>query len=135
MCIRDRDLTLVNHGHEPMDLEVRLEAASDFADLFEVKDKLQKKGELYRRMDDGTLTLGYKRGRFERETRIVASQRADLQDGALVFRVRLEPHQRWSTCVDVLATIRPAQKIGDLKGRHTDEAASKRAENLARWSK
>src|SRR5258706_3746335 len=43
------DITLANHCRKPMELEVRLEAAADFADLFEVKDKLEKKGELYRR--------------------------------------------------------------------------------------
>src|ERR1700704_6794868 len=37
------DITLVNHAHDPADLEVRLEAAADFADLFEVMDKLEKK--------------------------------------------------------------------------------------------
>ena len=36
------DLTVLNHGAEPIDLEVRV-AASDFADLFEVKDALAKK--------------------------------------------------------------------------------------------
>ncbi len=51
------DITLTNHSREPMDLEVRLEAAADFADLFEVKDKLEKKGELYRRVADHQLVL------------------------------------------------------------------------------
>src|SRR5688572_9832170 len=37
------DLTVLNHGEEPIDLNVRVEAASDFADLFEVKDALAKK--------------------------------------------------------------------------------------------
>jgi len=63
------DITLVNHGTEPMQLDLRLAAAADFADLFEVKDKLGKKGSLYRRVDDdGKLVLGYQRDRFVRET-------------------------------------------------------------------
>ena len=37
-------LTIFNHDHEPVDVTVRIEAASDFADLFEVKDALEKKG-------------------------------------------------------------------------------------------
>ncbi len=41
------DLTILNHSAKPVDLEVRIEAGSDFADLFEVKDKLAKKGEFY----------------------------------------------------------------------------------------
>ena len=38
------ELTILNHQNEPVDLEVRVEAASDFADLFEVKDALKKLG-------------------------------------------------------------------------------------------
>ena len=41
------ELTILNHDEKPVDLEVRIEAASDFADLFEVKDALKKKGEYY----------------------------------------------------------------------------------------
>jgi glycogen debranching enzyme len=39
-------ITLMNHGKDELDLEVRVEADSDFADLFEVKDKLEKRGEI-----------------------------------------------------------------------------------------
>ena len=38
------ELTILNHDDEARDLTVRIEAASDFADLFEVKDALEKKG-------------------------------------------------------------------------------------------
>ena len=40
-----------NHGKEPIELEVKLEVGADFADLFEVKDKLAKIGELYSNVD------------------------------------------------------------------------------------
>src|SRR5438105_9415444 len=33
-------LTVLNHDDKPVDLTVRIEASSDFADLFEVKDAL-----------------------------------------------------------------------------------------------
>ena len=39
------ELTILNHDDKPVDLTVRVEAGSDFADLFEVKDALEKKGE------------------------------------------------------------------------------------------
>jgi glycogen debranching enzyme len=42
------DLVLLNHSQRPVEVSVRLEAGADFADLFEVKDALQKRGELYR---------------------------------------------------------------------------------------
>ena len=52
------DLEIENHDKKPVDLVVRLEAAADFNDLFEVKDKLPKKGQLYREAGEGKLTLG-----------------------------------------------------------------------------
>ena len=40
---------------------MRLDAGSDFADLFEVKDALTKQGTYDTRTDGGRLVLGYQR--------------------------------------------------------------------------
>ena len=40
------ELRILNHESKPVSLTVRIDAASDFADLFEVKDALKKKGQL-----------------------------------------------------------------------------------------
>ncbi len=101
------DLTLVNHDKVPMELEVRLEAAADFADLFEVKDHLEKKGECYSSVADSHVVLGYQRETFRRETHLSATAaEAELHPNGLVFHVHLPPHGRWSTCIDVLAVRR-----------------------------
>ena len=60
------DLTVFNHRQEPAEVELRLEAAADFADLFEVKDALAKKGETYREIRGDELVLGYRRDGFVR---------------------------------------------------------------------
>ena len=86
-----------------MTLRVHLEAASDFADLFEVKDKLAKKGELYRKIDNGHLLLGYRRDGFRRETIISSSVPAEVREDGLTFEVYLEPQSSWSTSLDVAA--------------------------------
>src|SRR6476620_6703082 len=39
------EIEITNHDKEPIQLDIKLEAAADFADLCEVKDKLEKKGE------------------------------------------------------------------------------------------
>ena len=54
------ELTILNHEDKPVDLAVRIEAGSDFADLFEVKDALAKKGKYSARVDRGRLLLGYR---------------------------------------------------------------------------
>jgi glycogen debranching enzyme len=103
------EITLWNHGKDPMEVELKIEAAADFADLFEVKDKLDKKGEFYRRVDQDQLVLGYKREAFERQTRILSSQPAAITEDSISFSVKLAPHSGWSTAVAVVAVRRPAQ--------------------------
>ena len=68
------DLEILNHRSEPVDLDLRIEAAADFADLFEIKDALAKKGECYTRVEPRRLVLGYRRGQYVRETWIYATQ-------------------------------------------------------------
>jgi glycogen debranching enzyme len=117
------DITLVNHAHDPADLEVRLEAAADFADLFEVKDKLEKKGVCYRGVENGQLTLGYQRGAYRRETVITSSEPAEVQGDALVFHVRIPPHAQWSTCLDVVAISQPQRgDAAEVRSRHAQSA-------------
>src|SRR5919204_6500983 len=95
------DVTVLNHDAEPAELELRIEAGSDFADLFEVKDALAKKGELYRRVEGGTLVLGYRREDFVRETHVEVSQPARVDETGFTFDLRLDPHTEWNTCVFV----------------------------------
>src|SRR5206468_2748571 len=87
----DEELTILNHDEKPVDLRVRLEAGSDFADLFEVKDALQKKGSYSSRVQDGSLVLSYRREMFVRATTISATTPARVDKTGLTFRVRLEP--------------------------------------------
>jgi glycogen debranching enzyme len=96
------DVTILNHNSKPIDLKVRIEAASDFADLFEVKDKLTKKGEFYHRIESDRLVLGYRREKFIRETLITTSARADIDEHGLNFTVHIEPHSEWTTSLDVV---------------------------------
>src|SRR5439155_8293315 len=67
------DVLLLNHSPQPVQIRLHMEADSDFADLFEVKDALKKKGELYREERGPNLVLGYRRDDFVRETVISSS--------------------------------------------------------------
>ena len=99
------ELTVLNHDDEPVELEIRLEAGSDFADLFEVKDALAKKGRYRAVVEDGRLLLGYERERFRRSTSISASAPAELDAEGLTFRVALGPHGEWRTELDVVTGV------------------------------
>ena len=99
------DLTILNHKDKAVDLKVRIEAAADFADLFEVKDKLTKKGEFYHRIESDGLVLGYRREKFVHETLITASAKADIDEHGLSFAVHIEPHGQWTTSLDVVIRL------------------------------
>jgi glycogen debranching enzyme len=114
------DITVLNHGAEPLSIELRLDAGSDFADLFEVKDALAKKGEAYRRIEDGTLVLGYRRDDFVRETRIRLSKPAVVDADGFTIAVEVEPHGEWTTCIFVQPVTDQAVPI---KYRHDDDEA------------
>jgi len=92
----DEQVTILNHGEEPLDLKIRVEASSDFADLFEIKDVLQKKGSYYANVEDGQLRLGYERGTFRRETVISANEPHEVDEHGLGFTVRIEPGAEWT---------------------------------------
>jgi glycogen debranching enzyme len=99
------ELTLLNHQEKPVDLTVRLDAASDFADLFEVKDALEKKGKYYTRVDESGLLLGYERDTFRRETMISSTSPCVFDGHGLTFSISLPEHGQWSTEVQVVTAI------------------------------
>ncbi|GAA2224429.1 glycogen debranching N-terminal domain-containing protein [Micromonospora olivasterospora] len=95
-------LTILNHDEKPVDLEIRMDAGSDFADLFQVKDEIvNKKGEIYSEVEPGRLRLGYRRGNFKRETIITSSQPARYDRDGFAYTLHLEPNERWVADIDV----------------------------------
>jgi glycogen debranching enzyme len=128
------ELTILNHDEDPVDLTVRVQAGSDFADLFEVKDALEKKGRYYARVEDGHLLLGYERDTFGRVTAISATAPATFDEKGLTFAVHIEPHGRWTTDLDVVTAagpggprIRPKYERGKKRARPNMERS------LERW--
>jgi len=93
-------LVVSNHSSRPVEIEIRIQAAADFADLFEVKDALHKKGTTYWRIESEHLVLGYRREEYVRETWIVAPD-ARIDEGGVTYQVRLEPHGEWSIRLEV----------------------------------
>jgi glycogen debranching enzyme len=118
------DITVANYGTEAITLQVRLDAAADFADLFEVKDALPKKGEPYQRVEDGRLVLGYRREHFVRETWISATaSEAQLDTSGISFGIEVAPHTEWTTCIEVVtARTLGSEAITHSKYGHGDLA-------------
>jgi len=130
------DLTVMNHGREPIDVVVRMEAAADFKDLFEVKDDLPKKGTVSQRIDGGKLVLAYTRDHYVRETWVSTNaSEAELDEGGITFRVRIDAHSHWSTCLDVVPALSGDPEVIDRpRYRHGDrEAKPEGAASLEEW--
>jgi glycogen debranching enzyme len=118
------ELTILNHDEEPVDLTVRIDVGNDFADLFEVKDALKKKGTYSTRIEKGRLLLAYERDTFMRGTAISASAPAKLDEKGLTFAVHIEPHDVWTTDLEVATTssatgrfARPKYLRGERRAR------------------
>jgi glycogen debranching enzyme len=107
------ELRVLNHESEPVDLQVRIDAASDFADLFEVKDALKKKGQYRARVVDRHLVLEYQRETYVRETWISSSSPADIDEKGLSFRITVPPHGEWTTALDVVVSSGSAEGAKD----------------------
>jgi glycogen debranching enzyme len=118
----EETIEIENHGKDPVEADVNLEVASDFADLFEVKDKLAKVGELYRNVTDGKLTLGYKRDSFVRETIIRSDKKGEIREDGFTFKVKIPPQSSWSVSFDVVARGRRAD-IEDVEHPRQTAAA------------
>jgi glycogen debranching enzyme len=93
-------LEVTNHGLAPMQVELSMLFGSDFADIFEVKDKLIKVGELSRRAAEGRAVLAYQREDFRRET-IIRAKDAFFTDQSLTFRLSLAPRESWQGEIEV----------------------------------
>jgi glycogen debranching enzyme len=128
------ELRLLNHDDKPAELQIRIDAASDFADLFEVKDALKKKGSYQAREVDGSLVLSYRRETYLRETRISSSEPAGIDSEGLSFSVTVPPHGEWRTELEVMASTR--QLTGVLAPPTADgrpHLQRDMARGLAKW--
>jgi glycogen debranching enzyme len=127
-------ITILNHDAEPVDLTVRIDADSDFADLFEVKDSLGKKGTYTRRVDDGVLLLAYERDTFSRATTISSSQACVLDENGLTFELQIGPHETWETDLDVAIALLADSDAGDPQiSWRARQPKTNMARDLQRW--
>jgi glycogen debranching enzyme len=128
------DVTILNHREEPVDLRVRVEAGSDFADLFDIKNSQPKKGAYTNRVEDGQLVLGYRRDSFRRETVIATDQPAEVDERGLTFQVHLEPNREWSTRLHVGPTFFERGRRSPVSAAtRVIRSAEDMAADLARW--
>jgi glycogen debranching enzyme len=140
--IRDRavgdgfheEITIVNHDEHAVDVAVRIDVDCDFADLFEVKDALKKKGKYYHRINGSHLLLGYERETFRRETMISAEKPVKVDEHGLTFQIHLDAQERWTTKLDVTTGVPGLTAAGKPKYAGSERRAKPNmAKSLEKW--
>jgi glycogen debranching enzyme len=128
-------LTILNHDEQPAQLVVRLDVGSDFADLFEVKDALEKKGTYTTELGDRTLRLRYERSTYAKATTIGTDQTCSVDESGVTFHVGIPPHERWQADIDVAVEVLGAREDSEaftLSWR-ARRSATHLADSLQRW--
>lgn len=118
------EIGIFNHTPEPRSVQLRIDLDADFADLFEVKDALQKKGNLYDSVDGNSIVLGYLRENYRRETHIFFQQldqemTAEVTSKGITVGIDLPERGHWRARfrVEPRADILPAgiEELGSLE--------------------
>ena len=99
------DLTVQNHSDRPQTVMIEMEYGSDFADLFEVKDRRPKRGQLRSDLGPSKVTLTYTRDSYRRDTLIEFSEHFSVGLERAGFELQLEPRGSWQTCIDVVPVV------------------------------
>ncbi|HEX9824234.1 MAG TPA: glycogen debranching N-terminal domain-containing protein [Actinomycetota bacterium] len=97
-----------NHLREPVEVELRLACAADFADLFEVKGKEFRKGGVTTRAHNPSrplLSFGYEHEVFRAATKILSTQPARIDGDDLVWDLRIDARDEWHTGVVVAVHV------------------------------
>jgi glycogen debranching enzyme len=130
-------LTVLSQYDQPMDYTLRLEARGDFADVVQVKvgEEAPRAGSYRAVAEDGTLTLSYRRARYERQTRITTDGSAQVDERGLTFSFRLARNQKWRATVWVRAIVVGARgrDLRDTLTAHRPGGFRQLELDLAEW--
>jgi glycogen debranching enzyme len=95
------DVIVQNHSDQPHTVTVEVQYGTDFADLFEVKDRIPKRGQQRTELSPRRVTLIYTHDTYRRDTVIEFSEVFTVGPDRAQVEVQLEPRGSWRTCIDV----------------------------------
>jgi glycogen debranching enzyme len=99
------DIVVENNSQVEQRVVLELRFGSDFADIFDIKDRTPKKGVTGAEVGPGYVTLWYRRDDFRRGTRISFSELCDLTVDGARFDIVLPPRQTWQTHIDISCLV------------------------------
>jgi glycogen debranching enzyme len=126
---------VVNHRAEPTEVAIELEVATDFADLFEVKDAVIPERHIVAELGDRRLVLRYRNGDFLRETRVTVSEDATIDEAGVRLNLQLTPREERT--ISFLVTPHSEQQDREFltrrRGGSYDELRAGLHEELEGW--
>ena len=140
-CMEER-IAVENHSHRRVDVELGLELAADFADIFVVKslepgfgqpvDETLPVARPPERAGNGTLVFSDRS--FRGRTVVHLSEPFDESQGAARFALSLEPGARWRLVVGVEAELEDAAPLTAASfARELDEERRRAERSLTEW--
>src|SRR3989454_2186510 len=96
------DVTVQNHSDRPQTVVIEVQYRADFADLFEVKDRKPKRGQVRTALGEHAATLAYSRDAFRRDTVLGFSEEFQVGERSARVELHLSPRGTWQTCIDVV---------------------------------
>ncbi|MEV1314880.1 glycogen debranching N-terminal domain-containing protein [Micromonospora arborensis] len=133
-CFHEK-ITVLNHASQPAEFTVRMEMASDFADIVEVGQLRERAVQIAVDPAANRLVLRYERERFARETTVQSTAPVEVDEGGMTFRIRLAPGGTWETDLHVSLTIQ-GEAGQDLRAglqSHQQAVRGTMREDLADW--
>ncbi len=129
------EVTITNHLHETARLHVVLEVATDFADLFEVKEGVVAEREISFTHDDTSLTLAYEHGAFRRSVTVASSTPARITPSGFEYEPELKAGEQWSTSFTVSpCAVQPGARFARREPRGSlADVRVQRAAELETW--
>jgi glycogen debranching enzyme len=142
VVVRDRDvgngmrerIEVTNHGLSPVETTIELRCDTDFAHLFEVKERRVGRllGRHMHELTENSLVFGHVGDRGEKEVTITLSGDADLSPGLATWRRTLGPGEHAEFWCEVTVAL-GGQSIRPRFTRHGDDEAAEPQQRMDRW--
>jgi glycogen debranching enzyme len=136
-------LVLQNQSMEAISFELALELASDFADIFAVKNYDFSFGDPLRadplpppvrgRYDGGNNQFLLEDADGSTATQVLLSRPGETADGRVSYRIELAPRQRWDLRIDVVPALEGAVAVPRAVERRFGDERSHVKDSLAAW--
>ena len=128
------DVAVQNNSSSRMRVTVEIRFGSDFADLFEVKDRTPKQGRVSAHVAGrDRVVLRYERDGYTRATEVAFTQPAKLTAHSATFELDLGPRETWQTCCDISAEANGRLYSSELKDGDFGKGEPDMPVTLGQW--